>query len=228
MIRRLLLLLFALNASLFVACDGEVEVSRGDQSVRPTVRGERKASTPRRSQTPHATHSKPRADVHYVFPVQPPSVADYTQGHHDYPATDIFAPEGSSFVAVTNGMVEEVSEVDRWDPAVDNPATRGGLFVSLIGVDGVRYYGSHLATVAQGIVPGARVVAGDLLGNVGTTGNARGITPHLHFGISRATGPGDWEVRRGELDPFPYLEAWRKGNGLSPRSAIRDLEQPSS
>ena len=110
----LVLLLFALGASLFVACDGEVDVSRGDYSLRRTERGQRKAMTPRRSQTRHPTHSKPPADIHYVFPVQPPSVADYTQGHHDYPATDIFAPEGSSFVAVTSGTVEEVSEIDRW------------------------------------------------------------------------------------------------------------------
>jgi peptidoglycan LD-endopeptidase LytH len=62
----------------------------------------------------HSILEAPRPDIHCVFPVQPPSLADYTQGHHDYPATDIFAPEGSSFVAVTNGMVEEVSETDRW------------------------------------------------------------------------------------------------------------------
>src|SRR5690349_16616402 len=39
----------------------------------------------------------------YVFPIQPPEIANYQRGHHDYPATDIFVPIGSSVVAVTNG-----------------------------------------------------------------------------------------------------------------------------
>lgn len=142
--------------------------------------------------------------------------ARYGRGHHDYPATDIFAPVGTRFVAVTSGVIDEVSRRDLWDPPTDDPATRGGLFVSLIGDDGVRYYGSHLSDVAQGIEAGVRLAAGGLLGHTGRSGNARDRPPHLHFGISRPTYPGDWKVRRGEIDPFPYLEAWRRGQSLSP------------
>ena len=164
--------------------------------------------------TPSATPPESPAD--HVFPVRPPSAADYSQGHHDYPATDIFAPEGTAFVAVTDGVIDEVSREDRWDPEVDDPATRGGLFVSLIGDDGVRYYGAHLSSVEAGLEAGSRVASGDPLGRVGDSGNARGISPHLHFGISRPTRPGDWEVRRGEIDPFPFLEAWRRGRNRVP------------
>lgn len=125
------------------------------------------------------------------------------------------------FVAVVNGRVDEVSRIDRWNIRTDRGADRGGLFVSVIGDDGARYYGSHLRSVATGIVPGRRVRRGDRLGTVGNTGSARGIQPHLHFGISWPTRPGVWWVRRGMVQPAPYLDAWRAGRHTSPATAVR-------
>lgn len=152
----------------------------------------------------------------YVFPIQPPGVARYKPGHHDYPATDILAPAGSAFVAVTGGVVDFVSREDHWDPNTDDPATRGGLSVAIVGGDGVRYYGSHLSAIAPDIAPGVRVNAGQLLGYVGNSGNARFVVPHLHFGISHPTYPEDWRVRRGEIDPYPYLQVWVSGEMIMP------------
>jgi murein DD-endopeptidase MepM/ murein hydrolase activator NlpD len=154
----------------------------------------------------------------YVFPVQPSNVADFLEGtsSHGYPATDIFAPEGSKYVAVTAGVVDFVSYEDQWNPEHDDPALRGGLSVAIIGEDGVRYYGSHLSALERGISPGVLVKAGQILGYVGHTGNARTTTPHLHFGISRPTYPEDWHARRGEVDPFPFLVAWRDGHNVTP------------
>lgn len=151
----------------------------------------------------------------YAFPVRGTRVS-YGPFHHDYPATDIFAPPGSLFVAPTSGRIEFVNRVDRWDPATDAPADRGGVMLSLIGDDGVRYYGSHLRAIAEGIEVGARVEAGQLLGYTGASGNAAGTPPHLHFGISRPTTPDDWRTRRGELSPYPYLKAWERGEMLTP------------
>ena len=51
--------------------------------------------------------------------------------------------------------------------------------------------------MARSASPGERVHVGDVLGYVGTTGNARGGPPHLHFGIY-ASG-------RGSVDPLPYI-----------------------
>lgn len=152
----------------------------------------------------------------YVFPLQPPSSASFSEGHHSYPAVDIFAAAGTRYVAVTSGRIDELSRQDLWDPSVDDPATRGGLYVSLIGDDGVRYYGSHLSAILPNLAPGDHVVAGQLLGHVGNSGNARGITPHLHFGMSRPTHPGDWAVRRGQIWPQFYLRAWLRGEMLTP------------
>ncbi|MFQ5854736.1 MAG: M23 family metallopeptidase [Anaerolineae bacterium] len=156
------------------------------------------------------------AEIPHVFPLIPADAASYARAHHDYPATDMFAPEGTEFVAVTNGVVEEVSRIDVWSSTNDGLCTRGGLSVSLVGDDGVRYYGSHLAAVAPGIESGTRVVAGQLLGYIGSSGNARGVLPHLHFGISRPTGPNDCGVRRGEAWPYEYLEKWRAGENVVP------------
>jgi murein DD-endopeptidase MepM/ murein hydrolase activator NlpD len=141
----------------------------------------------------------------------------YGGSHHDYPAADIFCPIGSEFVAVTDGVIDYVSREDRWEPQVNDGATRGGLSVALVGDDGVRYYGSHLSQVADGIEPGVRVVAGQLLGLTGKSGDAAPTSPHLHFGISHPTTPDDWAVRRGEIPPAPYLRAWQRGENVTPK-----------
>lgn len=153
---------------------------------------------------------------HYVFPIQPAGAASFAPGGHPYPATDLFAAEGTRFVAVTNGVVDFVSYEDRWDPQVNDLSVAGGLCVAIVGEDGVRYYGSHLSAIEAGIAPGVRVAAGQVLGYVGHTGNARTTPPHVHFGISRPTFAEDWRIRRGEVDPVPFLTAWRDGHDVTP------------
>ena len=120
-------------------------------------------------------------------------------------------------MAVTDGVVDFVSGTDNWNPNKPDSAERSGLAVAIIGDDGLRYYGSHLSGIAPGISTGVQVKAGQLLGFVGASGDARGKTPHLHFGISHPTTPDDWKTRRGEIDPYPYLNAWKIGKNRTPR-----------
>ncbi|MFA5918273.1 MAG: M23 family metallopeptidase, partial [Candidatus Nanopelagicaceae bacterium] len=155
----------------------------------------------------------------YAFPIDG-CAATYARSHHNYPATDILAKKGCRFVATTSGIVDEVNRVDRWNGKSNLGADRGGLFVSIIGDDGVRYYGSHLGKVALGIEHGLRVSAGDLLGYIGTSGDARGTAPHVHYGISWPTPSGIWWVRRGEVYPWKYLDAWKVGKDLSPAKSV--------
>jgi len=153
----------------------------------------------------------------FIFPVADCAV-DYARAHHDYAATDILAKKGCKFVSPVNGVIDEVNRVDNWSGKTNLGIDRGGLYVSIIGDDGVRYYGSHLSTVVASIQPGVVVKAGRVLGKIGSTGSARGTEPHLHFGISwpTPTQPNVWWVRRGVVLPFKYLDAWKVGKDLSP------------
>ncbi|MFI6680641.1 M23 family metallopeptidase [Kribbella sp. NPDC050470] len=183
------------------------------QSDAPAVRASRpSAQTPSRSPSPLPV-------ARYVFPIRG-CEASASQSHHDYPASDIFAKTGCKFVAPVDGKVDEVTAVDHWDPDTNVGRDRGGLSVSVVGVDGVRYYGSHLSAIGAGIKPGLRVQAGQLLGSIGNTGSARVTPSHLHFGISWPTPPGRWWIRRGAVPPQAYLNAWREGRQLSPVAAV--------
>lgn len=141
----------------------------------------------------------------YVFPVSPRHTILYSPLHHTYPAVDIFAPEGYNFLAITDGIVDVVCRTDTWIPTQNEASTRGGLAVAIIGDDGLRYYGSHLLSISPGITEGVRVKAGQVLGKIGDTGNAKPECPQLHFGISRPTFPTDWKIRRGEISPYLFL-----------------------
>ena len=153
----------------------------------------------------------------FIFPVADCEV-NYARAHHDYAATDILAKKGCKFVSPVNGVVDEVNRTDLWSGKTNLGIDRGGLYVSIIGDDGVRYYGSHLSSVVASIQPGVVVKAGRVLGKIGSTGSARGTAPHLHFGISWPTPmqPNVWWVRRGVVLPFKYLDAWKAGKDLSP------------
>lgn len=213
--RGLVAVLGILSCVALAGCAGDV--SEPATSAAPTSTAPDRTSTSLPTTTTTAAPTTTTAAVLlHRFPVDPPSVTDYGPGHHDYPATDIFCPVGSTFVAVTDGTVDFVSDVDTWDPATDDPVVRGGLSVAIVGDDGVRYYGSHLSAVAPGIAAGVRVTAGQTLGSTGNSGNARNTDPHLHFGVSHPTTADDWAVRRGEVDTYPLLQAWERGENVTP------------
>jgi peptidoglycan LD-endopeptidase LytH len=178
------------------------------------------AASPTSSGTPSAsqTAASSPAAARYVFPVDGRS--SYAREHHDYPATDIIAACGNVVRAITDGVVLEVSRVDTFDKRTSRGAERGGLSVSMLGDDGVRYYGSHLSAIDDAVQPGVRVAAGGRLGLVGKTGNANN-TCHLHLGFSPPCArTADWWIRRGVIWPWSYLDAWRAGTARSPAPEI--------
>lgn len=150
----------------------------------------------------------------YVVPVVDVAAAGWGTTHSAYPATDVFLACGSALVSPVNGTLLEVRRVDAWSADVDNPATRGGRSISIRGDDGVRYYMAHFDTIDASLEPGVRVTAGQSLGTMGTTG--RSSACHLHFGISPECPGREWSVRRGAVWPYPYLDAWRRGEQVSP------------
>lgn len=160
----------------------------------------------------------------YVFPFAGTKVS-YSRRHHDYPATDVFGC-GASVVAPIGGTIQQTRVVDPWVSETDDPATRGGKYVSMLGDDGVRYYFAHLESVD--VQRGDVVDAGAPLGVMGQTGNARKSACHTHFGISWPCDGIEWAVRRGEIWPWKYLDAWRKGEQLSPVDEVAASEVENS
>ena len=106
-------------------------------------------------------------------------------GRRDHHGVDIFARRGTPVVAAAGGIVSSVG----------TNALGGNVVWVTRPLRGERHYYAHLEE--QLVTAGTQVSAGQVLGRVGTTGNARGGPPHLHFGIYGAPGP---------IDPLPYLE----------------------
>ncbi len=160
----------------------------------------------------------PPGGTPYVVPVADVGRAGWHDTHSAYPATDVFVGCGATLVSPVLGTVLEVRRVDEYDPAVDNPATRGGRSVSILGADGVRYYLAHFDTIADGLAVGDAVAAGQVLGTMGESGRTSAC--HLHFSISPPCPGKEWSVRRGVIWPYPYLDAWRAGEQRSPAPEV--------
>jgi murein DD-endopeptidase MepM/ murein hydrolase activator NlpD len=121
----------------------------------------------------------------YVFPVAGgPGLVHVGHTHHDYPAADIAAPEGSQLYALANGTV-----TDAW------PAGNGncGIGFTIATVDGLTWTYCHLSYLEPAVAAGATLAAGQPVGLVGHTGHAEG--PHLHLQLQPATA-------------YPQDEAW--------------------
>ena len=101
---------------------------------------------------------------------------------------DIFATRGTPVVASENGVLDGVGS-----------GTLGGIKLWVNGESGNEYYYAHLAAYAPGVRDGMSVRAGEVVGYVGDTGNAKGTSPHLHFEIH----PGG----AGPANPYPILKA---------------------
>ena len=153
------------------------------------------------------------------YPIDANVVSSFSATHSGYPATDIFAKCGVGVVAPVSGLVNGLRRSDLWNKKTDNPWLRGGKFVSIVGVDGVRYYLAHLDTIVDGLKAGSVVQVGQRIGTLGRTGRAGAC--HVHFGISPPCQNPEWWVRRGVIWSAKYLTAWRRGVEKSPVSAIQ-------
>jgi hypothetical protein len=97
-----------------------------------------------------------------------------TNCHHDYNASDIFAPTGTPVLATKGGRV-----VTARDNATDPSAI--GTRISIMGDDGWLYYYAHMGNNTLNVKAGQQIKAGAVLGKVGTRENAAGTDPHLHI-----------------------------------------------
>lgn len=98
---------------------------------------------------------------------------------------DIFAPRGTPIQSTTQGIVSKVGNNNL-----------GGRVVVVVGPGGAGHYYAHLEDYAD-ISPNDWVNAGDIIGYVGDSGNAKGTPPHLHYGIY---------INGSAVNPYPLLQ----------------------
>jgi murein DD-endopeptidase MepM/ murein hydrolase activator NlpD len=113
---------------------------------------------------------------------------------HRHEAIDLLAPRGTPVHAVVSGTIRK-------------------LFLSKAGGNTIYqfdeaevycYYYAHLDSYAKGLREGLRVRRGDVIGYVGSTGNADPRTPHLHLAIFEL-GPEKQWWKGTAVNPYPYL-----------------------
>ena len=143
-----------------------------------------------------------------LIPVQGASVSDWNpqsfwfepwgkSGVHK--GIDIFAKQGTPVLAATSGVV-----------VYRGSFGDGGLVVAVLGPKWRIHYYAHLA--GAGVSPLQFVAKGHSIGVVGTSGNARGKQPHLHYAIVSLV-PLPWHFTSG-------TQGWRRMFYLSPSEAL--------
>jgi murein DD-endopeptidase MepM/ murein hydrolase activator NlpD len=122
------------------------------------------------------------------------------RGERTHEAVDIMAARGTAVHAVVSGTIRKLFT-----------SKAGGLTIYQFDPEQIYcYYYAHLDRYADGLVEGMAVRQGDVIGYVGSTGNASAAAPHLHFAIF-LLGPEKhwWEGKA--IDPYPILlEAVKK------------------
>lgn len=98
---------------------------------------------------------------------------------------DIFAPRGTPIQSTTQGIVSKVGNNNL-----------GGRVVVVVGPGSAGHYYAHLEDYAD-IAVNDWVNAGDIIGYVGDSGNAKGTPPHLHYGIY---------INGRAVNPYPLMQ----------------------
>jgi murein DD-endopeptidase MepM/ murein hydrolase activator NlpD len=124
------------------------------------------------------------------------SFHDPRPGGRTHEGVDILAPRNTPIHAVEDGVIAKL-----W-----NSHDGGTTIYEFDPTATYVYYYAHLESYAPGLKEGDHVSEGQVIGYVGTSGNAPKNTPHLHFAIYRVSEPGRW-YHGTPIDPYPILFA---------------------
>jgi murein DD-endopeptidase MepM/ murein hydrolase activator NlpD len=118
------------------------------------------------------------------------------RGSRTHEAIDIMSPRGTPVVAAEDGTIKKLFT-----------SKAGGLTIYQFDPSETYcYYYAHLDSYADNLREGMPVKRGDVIGYVGSTGNASPDAPHLHFAITKLTSDKQWW--KGEpLNPYPILKS---------------------
>lgn len=104
---------------------------------------------------------------------------------------DVFAPRGTPVRAAAPGFVYRIDDL-----------SLGGLTVTIVADGFERHFYTHFDAVPDDLLEGQFVTTDTVIGFVGTTGNAVGTPPHLHFGVY---GGDPWACEWRATDPLPRM-----------------------
>lgn len=140
-----------------------------------------------------------------IVPVEGVSAGDLTDTFADvrgggtrlHEALDIMAPRGTRVLAAAPGTIEKLFRSDA-----------GGNTVYVRSPDRrTIYYYAHLEGYAPTLREGQLVSRGEVLGTVGSSGNASPEAPHLHFAVMQTTPGSDWWEPSTAVNPYDLLRA---------------------
>lgn len=178
---------------------------RADEAATAAVNAARVASpASTKTITPLPEDTAELAARRLTLPVQGLRAAQLTDtftdarvgGVRSHDAIDIMAPTGTPVLAVEDGRIAKLF------------FSQGGGGITVYQFDpGERYayYYAHLDRYADGLQDGQAVRRGQVIGYVGSTGNARVDAPHLHFAITRLGPKKEW-WKGDALNPYPILK----------------------
>jgi murein DD-endopeptidase MepM/ murein hydrolase activator NlpD len=121
--------------------------------------------------------------------------SEVRDGVRPHEAVDMLAPRNTPVHAVDNGTIAKLFT-----------SKAGGLTIYQYDPAGrLCYYYAHLERYADGLKDGQAISQGDVIGYVGTTGNAPANTPHLHFAVFELNADKHWWQGK-PIDPYPIFK----------------------
>jgi murein DD-endopeptidase MepM/ murein hydrolase activator NlpD len=178
----------------------------------PVLQAETRGPAPTTGATPAPTPANPvlsavptsageLAGRHFEIPVEGVrpeqlvrSFEERRSGTRAHEAIDILAPRNTPVKAVEDGAIARLFY----------SKAGGNTIYQFDPTERFCYYYAHLERYADGLREGDRVRKGQVLGYVGTSGNAPKETPHMHFAVFRLTAEKHW-WEGTPLDPYDIL-----------------------